>query len=197
MRFGGNFLSKKFRAKRSLLYTKDIYGTHPFWDRYELLKTSLLWKEILLRVAMYSVKAEYDHLKSIGMLQWQSYKLEEAAINHLLQIIYRRLDAYKHRRLKTRLFYLCPPPNNSGHILLRSPLDYMSVKEALERRRLRIKRERKILTAYKEKANVSSTTQDVSVPLPLMITLQKVCTKSLLLYTIGSVFIGCVIVLIP
>ncbi|KAF8695379.1 hypothetical protein HU200_037612 [Digitaria exilis] len=149
---------------------------------------------------MYSVKAEYDHLKSIGMLQWQSYKEEEAAINRLLQIIYRRLDPYKQRRLKTGLFYLCPPSNNSGHILLCSPLDSMPLKEALKRRRLRIKRERKILTAYKEKGNVSSgtsATQDVTAPLPLMITLQTVCRKSLLLYTIGSIFIGCAIVLIP
>jgi len=195
VKLGGKFLSKKLRAKRSFLYIKDIYGTRAFWNPDELIKTSLFMKEILLRIAMYSIKAEYNHLKSIGMLQWPSYKEEEAAINRLLQIIYRQLDVHKHRRLRTRLFYLCPPPNKSGHILLRSPLYRMPLKEALKRRRLDIKRERKILTRYNKKGNASSTSVHVSVLLKT--TLRKVCAKSLLLCTIGSVFIGFVIILIP
>jgi hypothetical protein len=71
----------------------------------------------------------------------------------------------------------------------------MPLKEVLKRRRLDIKRERKILTAYSRKKNASSTSVHVSVPLKTI--LQKLCRKSLLFCTIGLIFIGFVIILIP
>ncbi|CAL5070833.1 unnamed protein product [Urochloa decumbens] len=203
VKLGGNLLSKKFRGKRCGLYIKDIYGTWN-WRRDELLKPTLLHQEMVLRSGMYSVKDEYNHLKSIGMLQWSSYKRQEATINRLLQTICRRLDAYKHRRLRTGLFYLCPPPKNSGgHIVLRSPLNHMPLKEALKRRRQDIKRERKILSSYNnKKANATSISSRSisdgnSAPLLKTALMQKERTKSLLLYTVASIFLGCVIVLIP
>lgn len=142
----------KLKGKKSGLYTKDIYGTRALCKRDEILTPSLLQREMVLRVDMYSVKAEYDHLVSIGMLQWPSYKEEEADINRMLQTIYRTLDSFKSRRLKIGLFYLIPPPpNRSGHILLHSPLYRMTLKEALlERPRLK-KKKGSILPSYKSK----------------------------------------------
>jgi hypothetical protein len=196
----------KLKGKKSGLYTKDIYGTRALCKRDEILTPSSLHREMVLRVAMNSVKAEYNRLMSIGMLQWPSYKEEEAAINRMLQTIYRALDSFRSRRIKIGLFYLSPPPpNRCGHIMLQSPLYRMTLKEALERRRLQKKKRKEekkkkesILSSYSITAyhianafsNVVSVTSDTI--------LQKVyANKSLLTYTIASIFIGCIIVLIP
>lgn len=165
-------------GKKSGLYTKDIYGTRAFSRRDEFVRTSLLNREIILRVAMWCAKADYNHLKSKGMLQWPCYKEQEAAISRMLQIIQRSLDSFKSRRLKIGLFYLSPPPpNRHGHIMLHRPLYRirMPLEEALERRRLQ-KKKKKILASYnitaqrRGRADASASTTETI--------LQKVFTKS-------------------
>lgn len=137
---------------------------------------------MVMRVEIRAIIAEYVQLKSMGMLRWPTYKEQRDRINRLAQIIYRSIDACKRQRLEAGLFYLTRPPKDADDIMLRSPLFRMPLKEALKKCRQNIKNRKEILASYKAFQTATS---------------EKACMKSLLSYTIASIFIGCIIVLIP
>lgn len=172
------------RGKKSGLYVKDIYGTRKFGRHGAMFKMSPLYRELILRVEMSSFGDEYDQLVSIGMLGWPAYKEERLNINSLTQAIYRRIGACKERRLEAGLFYFRPARNYEGPLTVHSPVFSMPLKQALRRRKVEMKKRRKILLSYNSKASETNA-QSITA------------TTSLLFYTMVSVFIGCLIVLIP
>ncbi|KAF8697459.1 hypothetical protein HU200_036060 [Digitaria exilis] len=124
----------------------------------------------------------------MGMLRWPTFKQERATINRLIQSIKRSLDIYKNRRLQVGLFYLTPCTDTCD-IELQSQLLRMPLKGAMKRRGQDIKKRRKILASYNTTpADVSATSETRLI---------RAGMESLLRYTIVSIFIGCIIVLIP
>jgi hypothetical protein len=181
----------KLRGKKSGIYIKDKLGTRKYDHQDELLKMTSLGREIMLRITMRMLKDKYDDLKSKGMLRWVAYKEERANINGLIDSINRSLAIYKHRRLQVGLFYLVPCAN-VYNIEIKSHILRMPLKEALKRRRLDMKKRRKIL------ANSNYNAPDTTVNEHVTIVRQSVfgseCTKRLLLYTVASIVLGCIIV---
>lgn len=159
-----------------------MYGTRAFGKHGAILKPSSLYTEIVMRVEIKVIMAEYFPLKSMGMLRWPTYKEQRDNINRLAHIINRSVEACKRRRLEAGLFYLTRPPNDVDDIMICSPLYRMPLNKALKKCRQNIKNRKEILASYK----ASQTT-----------TSEKACMKRLLSYTIVSIFIGCIIVLIP
>ncbi|TVU16628.1 hypothetical protein EJB05_40201 [Eragrostis curvula] len=177
------------RGKKSGLYVKDIYGTRIFGQKRGALfiKMTPLYRELILRAELSAIKDKYNHLASMGMLGWPTYNEERTYLNCLLQLIYRRIDAYKERRLEAGLFYIRPARNNKGPFKVHSPLFGTPVKQALKRRRRQMKRG-DILGSYNNGcARAIKASPSATVAAEHMMNLLK--------YTIASIFIGCIIVL--
>ncbi|TVU16629.1 hypothetical protein EJB05_40202 [Eragrostis curvula] len=189
----------KLKGKKSGLYVKNMYGTRAFGQPETILKTSSLAREMLLRTGMKMAKRDYCYLKSIGMLRWPAFKEQRDSINHLIQIIRHALDAYKKRRVERGLFYLRSCPNNPYGFSLYTHLLHMPLKEALKRRRLEMKKRRQFVASYNKnacEASASKLTAAYARDTAKKV-FGKMCTTNLMTYTIISIFVGCVIVLVP
>jgi hypothetical protein len=95
------------------------------------------------------------------------------------EILRERLARYKERRLKFGLFYLAPHKERLSVVVV-SHLKHTPLKEALRRSRLDLDRRRRILERY----NARRRPPALSSP-----------TAKLVLYTVCSVFLACLIIL--
>ncbi|KAJ1273507.1 hypothetical protein BS78_06G286100 [Paspalum vaginatum] len=138
------------------------------------LKPSSLSRELCLRGRLTKVMKEYRRLKSIGMLGWPAYKEERDNINRLIQIIRTSIAAYKQRRLEAGLFYFRRYTDRPHKSWIYSHLFYMPLKKALKRRKREMKKRREILAP--------SYNKDYA---------------HMVVYTIASIILGCIILLIP
>jgi hypothetical protein len=182
----------KPRRKESGMYVKDILGTHKYGHRDEIKESSLA-REISLRQDVRMLKDHIDKLISMGMLRWVAFKEERVNINRLLKSVRRSIAIYKHRRLQVGLFYLVPS-EYFVETQIRSHLLCMPVKEALKRRMLDMKKRREILANSKYNPPDDTTVTSERVSIVGQYVFWKACTTRLLVYTIASLVLGCIIV---
>ncbi|KAG0547152.1 hypothetical protein BDA96_01G054800 [Sorghum bicolor] len=157
------------------------------------MKESPLAREISLRQDVRMLKDHIDKLIPMGMLRWVAFKEEQVNINRLLMSIKRSITIYKHRRLQVGLFYLVP----SKYYIeteIRSYLFRMPVKEALKRRRLDMKKRREILANSTYNAHDDTTVTGECVSVVGQSVYWEACTTRLLVYTVASLALGCIIV---
>ena len=142
-------------------------------------RTTSLGREASLRLEM-RIKSEYfQRLKRAGVFKCQAFKDNRESINKTIRFLRERLARYKERRLKFGLFYLAPH-NERLAVVVVSHLKHMPLKEALRRSRLDLDRRRRILERY----NARRQPPALSSP-----------TAKLVLYTVCSVFLACLIIL--
>ncbi|XBI94494.1 hypothetical protein VPH35_031122 [Triticum aestivum] len=110
-----------------------------------------------------SGRREYNELVRRGMLTWEAYKEHHLAIDSSLQIIRDSIQKYKERRLQAGMFYLVPCIEEEG----------------LETR-----------THLKQLLNASDNSKEYSNILGSML---RPSVKMLLMYTLSSIVLGCVI----
>uniref|UniRef100_K3ZCY3 Uncharacterized protein n=2 Tax=Setaria italica TaxID=4555 RepID=K3ZCY3_SETIT len=149
-----------------------------------MLKTTSLEREVSLDVQM-RIMSEYVHrLKGMGTSKWEAYKENKESINNTIRFLREQLARYKDRRLKFGLFYLAPHSTRMDIIVIRH-LDHMPLNEAFRRSRLELEKRRCIL----EKYNASCQQPHASASLSSI-----VINNKLMMYTILSMFLGCMII---
>uniref|UniRef100_A0A453DQ40 Uncharacterized protein n=1 Tax=Aegilops tauschii subsp. strangulata TaxID=200361 RepID=A0A453DQ40_AEGTS len=176
---------KKFKMRRKSfrLCRSDENGTTSFGDRHRMLRTTSLYREQYNRILFRSALGDYNELVRDGMLMWEAYEEHRLAIDSSMETIRQSIRRYKERRLQAGLFYLVHDIGGTG-ITVRTHLYRMPLREALRKRRQEIKRRKPVLDASNnsKKSNVF----DTMVLRPSL--------KRLVMYTLSSIIIGCVIV---
>ncbi|SPT20895.1 unnamed protein product [Triticum aestivum] len=151
-----------------------------------MLKTTSLDCETDKRICLASVLDDYNELVKRGMLTWEAYKEYHHTIENSLQIIRDSIRKYKERRLQMGLFYLVQYRNGHGlpGIQPHTHLYHMPLREALRKWRQEIKKRKQLLDASNNsgKLNMRDT-----------IVLSS-SLKRLVVYTLSSIILGCVII---
>lgn len=160
-----------------------MHGTSLFVKPWTVVKPSSLFHEMNLRIGLDKYKKEYCRLKSMGMLRWPAYKEEQGHLHRLLQIIYRSIHVYRQRRLEAGFFTFVRRPDFPGGFNVHSPLYRMPLKEALKKRRQMMKNRKRVLLSSRSSEGSTSHHKINSYKI----------IRRLLMCTVASVFLGCII----
>ena len=175
---------KKFKIPRKSfrLCRSDEYGTFPFVDRRLQLRTTSLYRETYKRILFRSALQDYNERVRDGMLTWEAYEEHRLTIDSSMQTIRHSIQRYKERRLQRGLFYLANKIGGNG-LTNRTHLYHMPLKEALRKHRQEDKRRKQLLNAFNnsKKSSIFDTI------------MQSPSVKRLVMYTVSSLVLGCLI----
>ncbi|KAF7020454.1 hypothetical protein CFC21_033548 [Triticum aestivum] len=176
---------KKFKIPRKSfrLCRSDEYGTFPFVDRRLQLRTTSLYRETYKRILFRSALQDYNERVRDGMLTWEAYEEHRLTIDSSMQTIRHSIQRYKERRLQRGLFYLANKVGGNG-LTNRTHLYHMPLKEALRKHRQEDKRRKQLLNAFNNSKKSSIFDTILQIP----------SVKRLVMYTLSSLILGCVII---